>query len=193
MSVDTVKDMEVRKLTEVRLSKSDDQVTISGYAAVFDQEAKIWDFREVIRPGAFKRSLTENDAIRLLINHDGLPIANTKSNTLTLREDTHGLKFEARLDPADPDVQSIVPKLERGDVDGMSFGFVTREDSWDHENGIRTLIDVDLLEVSVVGFPAYDGTDVAKRSRDTSKEEANAAAKARLDAYWAEKEAKMRK
>lgn len=191
MLANTIKDMEVRKVTEVRLSKTDDQVTISGYAAVFDQEAEIWDFRETIKPGAFKRSLKENEAIRLLINHDGLPIANTKSNTLTVREDTHGLKFEARLDPSDPDVQSIVPKLERGDVDGMSIGFVTREDSWDHENNIRTLIDVDLLEVSIVGFPAYDGTDVAKRSRDSSKDEWNRVAKAKLDAYWAEKEGEM--
>jgi HK97 family phage prohead protease len=54
--------------------------------------------------------------VRLLLNHDGLPLARTTSGTLKLREDKRGLHFEADLDPNDPDVQRIAPKVQRGDL-----------------------------------------------------------------------------
>ncbi len=59
--------------------------------------------------------------------------------------------------------------IRRGDVDDMSFGFVTIEDEWTQEAGgkeaIRTLKKVRLLDVSPVAFAAYPSTDVAVRYR----------------------------
>ena len=58
--------------------------------------------------------------------------------------------------------------IERGDVNQMSFGFIVRADEWTIEETVRvrTVTDVELIEVSVVTIPAYPDTTVAIRSRD---------------------------
>jgi hypothetical protein len=143
---------------------------LRGYAAVFNSLSQdLGGFREQIAPGAFAEALTGD--VRLLINHQGLPLARTASRTLTLAEDQHGLMVEARLDPADPDVAALLPKLARGDVSQMSFGFGVKPGGQDwakNDEGvvIRTLKKVRLFEVSVVTFPAYPTTEVALRSLD---------------------------
>jgi HK97 family phage prohead protease len=120
----------------------------------------------VIRPGAFRDTLARGADVRLLINHEGLPLARTKSGTMRLAEDARGLKMEADLDPDDPEAKAVLGKIKRGDLSQMSFGFVTRADHWRHESGglVRDLLGVDLLDVSVVTYPAYQATDVAARS-----------------------------
>lgn len=141
---------------------------LRGHAAVFNQLSQnLGGYREQIMPGAFKDALSGD--VRLLINHDGLPLARTTSGTLTLMEDGHGLAVEATLDPDDPDVCALLPKMQRGDVNQMSFGFCVNPGGQDwatDENGvnIRTLKSVRLFDVSVVTFPAYTGTDVAVRA-----------------------------
>jgi HK97 family phage prohead protease len=149
---------------------------VSGYAAVFNEEANIggW-FREVIAPGAFRKAIGRDDVV-FVINHDGLPLARTRSGTLRLTEDDHGLKMETELDPEDPDVKSIVPKMKRGDLDKMSFAFVPTVQEWDESGDIplRTIREVELYDVSIVTTPAYGGTDIGLRAL----EEARAARKA---------------
>lgn len=143
---------------------------LRGYAAVFNSLSQdLGGFREQIAPGAFAEALTGD--VRLLINHQGLPLARTASRTLTLKEDNHGLLVEARLDPADPDVAALIPKMQRGDLSQMSFGFSVKPGGQDwakNDEGvnIRTLKAVRLFDVSVVTFPAYPTTEVALRSLD---------------------------
>ena len=111
----------VRLPVEVR--SADDGVTVEGYAAVFDQETNIGGyFREKIEKGAFSEAIGRDDVV-FLINHEGLPLARTRSGTLDLSEGDHGLKVRSVLDPSDPDVQSIAGKMRRGDLDKMSFAF----------------------------------------------------------------------
>lgn len=171
-------DKEIRTVTvpvEIRTAK-DGAVKIEGYAAVFDQEANIGDaFREVIRPGAFRNALNRGDDVAFLINHEGLPLARTRSGTLKLSEDNHGLKIESRLDPADPDVARIVPKMKRGDLDKMSFAFTVPDGGqrWvddGNELDLREITDTMLYDVSIVTEPAFGGTSIALRSRDEAKE-----------------------
>lgn len=173
----------------------DTGVKVSGYAAVFNQEANIGSyFREVILPGAFRKALGSND-VPFLINHAGLPLARTRSGTLRLSEDSHGLKIETELDADDPDVQRIVPKMKRGDLDKMSFAFRATVQRWDdtQDPPLRTVEEVELFDVSVVTDPAYDGTTIALRSLNAARCEArkahNAAAFARRKA---ETEARFR-
>jgi uncharacterized protein len=151
-------------------------IRVSGYAAVFNQVADIggW-FREVIAPGAFAQAINRDDVV-FLINHDGLPLARTRSGTLTLSEDEHGLKIETMLDPQDPDVMSIVGKMKRGDLDKMSFAFLPTRQEWDETQNppLRTIREASLFDVSIVTTPAYDGTEIGLRSLD----EARAARKA---------------
>lgn len=161
---------EIRVCFEARAVSEDGKAPrIEGYAAVFDSLSEnLGGFREIIKPGAFKRALSEGQDVRLLLNHDGLPLARTKSGTLKLEEDAKGLRFSADLDPTDPDVQRLMPKLTRGDVSQCSFAFETVSDSWGMVDGEtrRTLLDVNLADVSVVTYPAYAATECAKRSLD---------------------------
>lgn len=143
---------------------------LRGYAAVFNTLSKdLGGFREQIIPGAFAESLTSD--VRLLVNHGGLPLARTASGTLKLAEDERGLIVEARLDPNDPDIAKLVPKIKRGDVTQMSFGFSVKPggQNWARNDDgvtVRTLKAVRLFDVSVVTFPAYPNTEVALRSLD---------------------------
>lgn len=149
------------------------ETTLRGHAAVFNSLSEdLGGFRELIEPGFFRGALQRNPDVRLLINHEDLPLARTKSGTLELREDPRGLHVFARLDKTDPDVVRLRGKMQRGDVDQMSFAFTMREDGddWDvTDDGsvVRTLradgAD-ELFDVSVVTFPAYRQTDVSMRS-----------------------------
>ena len=174
---------EVRySLAEIRVT--DDGVAVEGHAAVFNEETEIGGmFREVISPGAFTDAV-KNDDVRFLINHEGLPLARTSSGTLTLTEDKRGLHIKTNLDPDDPDVQKIIPKMKRGDLDKMSFAFRAVKEEWDDSGDIplRTIRQAQLFDVSIVNDPAYPGTDIGLRSLDIFRKEQkktnfNAAAK----------------
>lgn len=153
--------------TEVRAMDTEDgSLRIAGYAATFNTEASGLNFREVIAPGAFKRTLASDNPVFLLVNHDTeqLPLASTQSGTLRLAEDEVGLRMEADLDPDNPRAQELASALKRGDVDKMSFAFTVAEDGDERKEGVRTLTDLNLFEVSVVTWPAYDSTSVGMRS-----------------------------
>lgn len=138
-----------------------------GHAAVFDQlSEELWGFREIVKPGAFTKTLAASADVRALIDHDSSKLlGRTKSSTLELSEDKVGLRAQIEL-PDTTFANDMVESVNRGDLDGMSFGFRTIEDRWHTEDGeeIRELIEVELFDVSVVTFPAYPQTDVALRA-----------------------------
>lgn len=164
---------EIRGGIPAEVRADDKGIRVSGYAAVFDQETDIGGmFREVIAPGAFKAAVGRDDVV-FLINHDGLPLARTRSGTLTLTEDDKGLRIETTLDPEDPDVKSIVPKMQRGDLDKMSFAFIATRQSWDETQDppLRTIQEASLFDVSIVTNPAYEGTSIALRGLDDARKD----------------------
>lgn len=155
----------VRLPVEVR-TEDNGGITVEGYAAVFNQITDIGGmFREQIAPGAFKDAIGRDDVV-FLINHEGLPLARTRSGTLELSEDKKGLKMRSTLDAEDPDVKSIVGKMKRGDLDKMSFAFMPQVEEWDDTGDLplRTIQQASLHDVSVVTMPAYEGTDIGLRS-----------------------------
>lgn len=159
--------MEKRAAVEVRAEGR----KLTGYAAVFGQDARIADFTETIAPGAFARSLAAGSDILALADHDPKRVlARTKSGTLRLSEDERGLRFE--LDVPDTTVgRDILALAQRGDLGGMSFGFTVDPDGEEWRGDQRTLHNVNLHEVSVVqSFPAYEGTSVSARSRRTAQD-----------------------
>lgn len=166
---------EVRSFVPAELRAAEDgSVKVSGYAAVFNQETNIGDyFIEVIERGAFTDAIGRDDVV-FLINHEGLPLARTRSGTLNLSEDEHGLKMDAMLDMSDPDVMSIVPKMKRGDLDKMSFAFYPELQRWDETGDIpkRYIQKVRLSDVSIVTTPAYDGTEIGLRSLEAHRRSA---------------------
>lgn len=158
--------------SELRIDGTAQSTTIEGYAAVFNSESEPLDifggvFVERIAPGAFKRSLSDGADVRALVDHDpSRIIGRRKAGTLEVREDPRGLKVSIK--PPDTSAgRDLVASIRRGDVDQMSFGFRTIKDQWEEkEDGTteRTLLDVDLLDVSAVTFPAYADTTIAVRS-----------------------------
>jgi len=156
---------------EVRSVATDDgSIKVAGYAATFNNEATGLNFREIIAPGAFTRTLKSENPIFLLINHDmeQLPLASTRSGTLKLSEDEIGLRMEATLDPLNPRAAELASALGRGDVDKMSFAFTVAPGGDTRAEGLRTLTDLDLYEISVVNLPAYDDTSVGLRAEAKS-------------------------
>jgi HK97 family phage prohead protease len=158
---------------EVRSVATDDgSIKVAGYAATFNNEATGLNFREVIAPGAFTRTLQTDNPIFLLINHDmeQLPLASTRSGTLQLSEDEIGLRMEATLDPLNPRAAELASALGRGDVDKMSFAFTVAPGGDTRAEGLRTLTDLDLYEISVVNLPAYDDTSVGLRNEQATED-----------------------
>lgn len=151
---------------EVR-AKGDDGPTIRGYAAVFNQLSDdLGGFRERVAEGAFARSLAQNDIRALWEHNPQYVIGRNKAQTLALREDEHGLRIEASP-PATTWAADLLASMERGDVNQMSFGFYVVRDNWETDevgNAIRTLLDVELFDVSVVTYPAYPQTSAEARA-----------------------------
>ena len=165
---------EIRRGVPVEIREDEaGEIKVAGYAAVFGEETNIGGmFTEVIERGAFKKAIGRDDVV-FLINHEGLPLARTRSGTLTLAEDDHGLYMEAMLDQSDPDVRSIVPKMKRGDLDKMSFAFVPLRQMWDDSGKMpkRMIQEAQLFDVSIVTTPAYNGTEIGLRSLQQYREQ----------------------
>jgi HK97 family phage prohead protease len=148
--------------------QGDGSLRFTGYAATTERPYKVGWFVETIARGAFKRSLNNPKLdVKLLINHEGLPLADTLTRTLRLREDEHGLFTEADLDPSDPDVQSLASKMARGLVHEMSIGFRAPGQEWNEDRSKRRVTHVEMHrgDVSPVTFGANDTTSAALRSQ----------------------------
>lgn len=143
---------------------SGSQGVIEGYAAVFDAPSVDMGFIELVRRGAFSRAISQRQDVRALVEHDPQRIiGRTAAGTLQLHEDARGL--HARIELPDTSAgRDVRESIRRGDLTQMSFAFRTMTDRWYTENGVlhRDLLDVDLLDVSVVAYPAYPDTTVAQ-------------------------------
>jgi len=156
-------------------AEGDDELVIEGYFAVYGRETELWPGAyEEIAPGAFANTLS-ND-IRALINHETrLVLGRNKSGTLELREDSYGLWGRVKINPNDTDAMNLYERVKRGDVDQCSFGFnIVREDTeWRDDGSVKwTIREVDLHEVSVVTFPAYEDTGVQARRKQVEEHRA---------------------
>lgn len=155
-------------VAELRVDAQDDQRTLRGYAAVFDSMSQpLFGFREVIRKGAFKKTVRESD-IRALWNHDTNYVLGRKSaRTLRLEEDDKGLLTRI-FPPSTQWANDLMHSIERGDVSQMSFGFQVVKDRWGQAGAdglpVRELLEVRLLDVGPVTFPAYQQTEVHVRA-----------------------------
>lgn len=141
---------------------------VEGYAAVFNKRSSdLGGFFEQIQPGAFKKTLKEQD-VRALWNHDAnYPLGRMSAETLRVAEDDNGLHYELTLG-SQTYARDLAISMERGDVKESSFLFRAIKDDWTTEEDypIRTLQEVALYEVSPVTFPAYpDATSgIGKRA-----------------------------
>lgn len=157
-------------------SRDDAPPTLTGYAAVFDQETVIGDFfREVVDRSAFDEALARPDDVRALVNHDAsMILGRSTAGTLRLAIDERGLRYEVDL-PDTSYARDLAASVARGDVSQSSFGFRVTEDSWERpktptELPLRRIRAVELYDVSPVTYPAYDTTSVSTRARDLAEQ-----------------------
>lgn len=151
--------------------------TLHGYAAVFESNSQDFGgWREVIRKGSFTRSLKDLPDVRALYQHNpAVVLGRAGAKTLTLREDEHGLAIEIDLIDTQEN-RDVLANVRAGNLDAMSFGMVPKRSSWDLDTDgkrgydLRILEDIDLYEVSVVTWPAYEETEVATRDYKSFKE-----------------------
>jgi HK97 family phage prohead protease len=153
----TVRDIETRQA-------EDGTMRLSGYAAVFNDASVPLPFKESIAPGAFRKTLSETPDVRLLVNHEGLPLARTKNGTLTLTEDDRGLYMDAVIADTQ-EGRDLYTLVQRGDMDQMSFAFRVVRQKWSEDRSTRLLTELSLADgdVSVVTYPAYPTTSVEAR------------------------------
>lgn len=155
---------------ELRAAGADNAPKVEGYAATFGAVADLGNFREVIKPGAFKRTLANNDDIVLLFNHDANMLLGRKAaGTLQVEEDDKGLRFSCTL-PDTSTARDVYANLKAGNLRACSFGFYVNDEEGEEwtrtADGmpLRTLKDVSLFDVSVVVNPAYPGTSANARN-----------------------------
>lgn len=156
-------------MTQFETREDDGGPRISGYFAVFNSNYEIMPgMSESIAPGAFSQTLGGD--IRALTNHDTtLVLGRNTAGTLELKEDSHGLWADVRINPNDSDAMNTYERVKRGDVDQCSIGF----DILDEETEFRddgsvhwTIREVKLYEVSVCTFPAYKETNISAREAE---------------------------
>lgn len=124
----------------------------AGYAALFDTVDRGGD---LIRRGAFARTLAAGGAVPLLWQHSPeRPIGRIEH----IAEDGRGLRVIGRLTPAARHAAEAAALLRDGAVGGLSFGYRVR--ARQPRPGGRTLTDLDLVEVSLVTFPMQPGARV---------------------------------
>ncbi|MGH7794109.1 MAG: HK97 family phage prohead protease [Candidatus Binatia bacterium] len=154
---------EFRSFTEIRKAERG----LTGYAAKFGVEARIGNYVEVIKAGAFRETLSGGRDILALVDHDLTKVlARTRSGSLKLIEDTAGLQFDLSL-PQTTAGRDVLELANRGDLGGMSFGFTVNGKDGEHwTDNRRELRSINLVEISVVSsWPAYPDTVVLARSK----------------------------
>jgi HK97 family phage prohead protease len=139
---------------------------ISGHASVFNVPVDLGYFTETVKPGAFKRTIVEDD-IRALFNHNpDYVLGRNTAGTLDLREDYKGLKVD--IEPPDTQMaRDLQVSIKRKDITQASIGFYARGYTLRKDDqGVwyRDLTDIMLYDVSPVTFPAFTATDMNVRS-----------------------------
>ncbi len=150
---------------------------LQGYAAVYGSESRdMGGWKEVLVRGAFTKSLAKKLDVRLLAQHDtALVLARESAGNLTLREDAEGLWFEADLVDTSLN-RDVLASVRAKNLDAMSFGMPMSsvQTKWERSKGgeaIRNVLSADVVEISVVTWPAYEATTVSARGMDKALRE----------------------
>lgn len=163
----------VMRMRDATVRERDGGRYLEGYFAVFGEPYQVCaGWVETISPGAFARYLATGQDVKVLWNHDtNVVLGSTANGTASLREDETGLFGSVLINDKDQDAVNAHARVERGDVDGCSFGFeIARQEEWWDDEGVyhTRIMEVDpLYEVSPCTFPAYTSTSISARAAQT--------------------------
>jgi uncharacterized protein len=155
-----------------RDQQTPDERVIEGYFALYESETELWQNSfEIITKGAFDNTLSKND-IRALWNHNTqYVLGRNKNGSLELKADDKGLFATIKL-PNTQYAEDLYQLVSRGDIDQASFGFNIIDEEIEElaSGGYRWRInEIDLHEISVVTFPAYENTTVQAREKQVQQ------------------------
>jgi hypothetical protein len=161
---------EVRRFASTELRMSSDGSTLQGIAARYDQESRDLGYSESIAPGAFTRTIKDNDEVLALVEHDQSKLLGRRSaGTLRLSESSEGLEFSIDV-PQTTLGNDTREQIKRGDLQAMSFAFSldsSEDEVWTRSSTgrrERRLLNLRLHDISIVSSPAYERTALAVRS-----------------------------
>lgn len=164
--------------------------TFHGYGSVFGVKDA---YDEVVAPGAFADSLAAHKAAgtqpAMLWQHRSAEPLGAYS---LMEEDNIGLKVAGQLalkTVRGAEAYALMTMEPRPAINGLSIGFITRDDSYDRVTGITTLKKIDLWEVSLVTFPANDAARVQGVKAIEVIEDLKSAEKYLRDAGFSRREA----
>lgn len=142
------------------------EIPVVGYATSYEQPYEVmggpsaWGWNEVMATGSWTMTIAQGHDIRLLLNHDGIPLARTASNTMTLKSDDLGVLVDATLDMRSTLARDVAAAVWRGDLSQMSCAFEVTEQTWSPDYLERRILAVRGFDVSIVNFPANEKTMV---------------------------------
>lgn len=159
------------KASEIRIATGGDgSKVLSGYAVRFNSPSvDLGGFTEICSPGMFTRTLQESPDVVMLRDHNSSQLlGRTTAGTLVLNQDAKGLAFTVTL-PNTAIAEDTVENVRNGNLTSCSFGFNVPSggDKWTSTpdgEALRTLLDVNLAEISITSFAAYPATSVNLRS-----------------------------
>jgi HK97 family phage prohead protease len=152
---------------------------VEGYASLFGE---IDQARDMVMPGAFRRTLAERGLRRIpmLFQHDpSEPIG----IWLELAEDHLGLRARGKLIPDVQRSREVFALVKAGAIDGLSIGFRTVKGRFDPRARVRKLAEVDLWEISIVTFPLLAGARV-RAVKEAVSSPPQTSARARAERAW---------
>jgi uncharacterized protein len=142
------------KFIKITPVTTDEIGTFTGYAALFNE---LDSYGDTIVKGAFATFLKSNPQVPILWQHDPKsPIG----KSILLAEDDKGLKIEAKLTLGADKAKTAHALMKDEAVLGLSIGYYARKSTFDEKTGIRTLLEIELWEVSIVTFPAQQSAGV---------------------------------
>lgn len=157
--------MVVRDL-EVRQDGDGEGFQVRGHATTWDDPYPVFDFEEQVARDAVPDDIQSRDVFAFWSHDSAIPLARTTNGTLNLRKDSAGLAVEFNM-PASrgPEAEAI----RTGLVDKMSIGFYVLRQQWEEREDLpdlRTILEMELLEVSPVALPANPNTDLSEKQKE---------------------------
>ena len=156
---------------ELRAAGTETKPKLQGYAARYNVKTQLQPgLREVIRPGAFRKTVAAKDDCYACFNHDEQQIlGRVRAGSLRLKEDAKGLFFECDIDLGVSYASDLYRNIQNRSVSECSFGFYALQDDYvtddeDKTQVLRELKECRVFDVSPVVMPQYSSTSVSARS-----------------------------
>lgn len=138
----------------------EDEFVFEGYGAVFGNKDRGGD---IIKPGAFKRTIDRNDSTFPLVTDHDLTMK-SRVGVVYATEDKHGVKVDAHVNTEKRLGQEVASDIrhaqKHGESVGMSFGYEVKKDDYDAEKDARLLKEVKTYEFSLTQIPMNPQAEV---------------------------------